>query len=187
MPIPEKSLPKEYPSDAPVVQDGGRIKLLADVRARAGWPTGGSYPIIVELIEQGWVELHTRDQKEARVARARRWAESSGKPPVSTDNLQGVDDVFQHAIFDPNDGRFQIPPSVLPYLNVRPKDSDVEEEPANGGSKRGGKKKRKPLARYGGQQVYVQAGEAWITVMSLERRNQRTDQVLKDLQTDGSA
>jgi len=181
---PEKALPEPFPSDVPVVQDGGRIKLAGDIRTRVGWPTGEvSYGIIVELIEPGWVEFHIGEWVKGKVARARRWA-AAGKAPRSTYNLQAVDDVFQEVTFDPKDGRFPIPGPVLAYLGVHPKESDGEPEPGNGGLRGAGKKKGKANSRYGGQQLFVQASERSVTVMSLERRRRRVEQVLEDLPTD---
>lgn len=158
-----------YIADAPTIADGGRVKLAGTIRARAGWPTGGeSYPIIIELIDPGWIELHLADQVKDRVADARELVlKTASTSSQKITMLQAVDDIFQELTFLPSDGRVELPRAVLAFLGVHPKPQEGATE------KRGD--------RYGGQQLYVQAAERAITVMSLARRESRVEKMREDL------
>jgi hypothetical protein len=178
-----KESAKPYPCDAPLIADGGRVKLLGDVRTWAEWPAGtASYEIIVELIEPGWVELHIRARADHRLQKAREWVQGLPAAQRGT-RAQGVEDIFQEATFDPEDGRLQIPPAVLAFLGVFPAPSEGDEK-INPGATAAMPRKRKPLARYGGQQLFVQANDNSITVMSMARRLARFQALDEELPPD---
>ena len=173
-----KESAKTHPSDAPVITYGGRIHLHGSVRAQVGWPTAaGSLEIIVELIEPGWVELHllTGVGVEQRIRAVRQWAQA--QDPARS---QAAEDLFHVVNYDPRDGRLQMPPAALAFLGVFPREPEEEIE-ARSGTVVATPRKRRPLARYGGQQLYVQAADNSITVMSLERRNARFQALLDEL------
>jgi hypothetical protein len=98
-------------------------------------------------------------------------------------NLQAVDDLLQEVSFNPDDGRIALPTAVLAFLGIQPKIGEPETGIRDLHDV--GKKKKKTLARYGGQQIFLQANENAITVMSIERRLARVDALRSELSAIG--
>jgi hypothetical protein len=137
------------------------------------------------LIEPGWIELQLMSRMADRLATVRAWPHQSDLgSPEKLYRRQAVDDVFQEVSFNPNDGRISLPPAVLAFLSVHPQppESKTKAKEMYDGQKSEGKR---TALRYGGQQVFVQASENSITILSLVRRLVRSANVRDELPFDG--
>lgn len=171
----------KYPhleADAPMVGDGGRVTVASRVRTRAGWPTTGKLEIIIELIASGWAELHLETNITDRLERARSFPDrSEGSTREKARLRQGVDEIWTPLTFNPSDGRLELPANVLLYLGVHPQAHESRSDVTNVKTPRG--------TRYGGQQIYLQSGDGYITLMSVARATARNEEMLERLREDG--
>lgn len=157
--------------DLVAVRDGGRITLSSEIRARAGWPSNGKLEIIIQLIAPECVELHIQAKVVEELARVRALPDRhEGSEREKTRLRQAVDDTRQAVNYNPEHSRIDLPLAVLAYLGVLPLTS-AERSAATG--------KKAESSRYGNQFVYVQAGEGFITIMSLDRRDQRAKETIE--------
>lgn len=164
-------------ADAPMVGDGGRVTLAKGIRTRAGWPAERRLEIVVELIAPGWVELHLETHVTERLQRARSLPDrDDGDKRQKARLRQGVDDIWTPLTYNPSDSRIELPANVLAYLGIHPQPHQARSAVTNEEKTRG--------PRYGGQQVYAQAGEGYITLMSLARATQRAEEMLERLKDD---
>jgi hypothetical protein len=90
---------------------------------------------------------------------------------------QGVDEIWTPLTFNPSDGRLELPANLLAFLGVHPQAKESRNSVT-------GTKKTPRGTRYGGQQVYLQAGDGYLTLMSLARANARTEEMLEMLLED---